>query len=123
MKEFGQAQIFLAGRLCYQIKISNDKSGINGINNNIPVEYNLSSNYPNPFNPSTIINFAVKDAGLVSIKVFDILGAEISTLVNEIKEAGEYVVEFNANNLPSGVYIYTMQVNEFVSSKKMLLMK
>lgn len=102
---------------------STEKIKINGINNNIPVEYNLSSNYPNPFNPSTIINFAVKDAGLVSIKVFDILGAEISTLVNEIKEAGEYVVEFNANNLPSGVYIYTMQVNEFVSSKKMLLMK
>jgi len=86
-------------------------------------EYDLNFNYPNPFNPSTIINYAVKDAGLVSIKVYDILGAEVKTLVNEVKEAGEYEVEFTASNLPSGVYIYTMQVNGFSSSKKMLLMK
>lgn len=102
---------------------STEKIKINGINNNIPVEYNLSSNYPNPFNPSTIINYAVKDVGLVSIKVYDILGSEVKTLVNETKEAGEYSVEFNASTLPSGVYIYTMQVNGFASSKKMLLMK
>ena len=90
---------------------------------NLPSEYSLSSNYPNPFNPSTIINYAVKDAGLVSIKVFDILGSEVATLVNEIKEAGNYSLEFNASALPSGVYIYTLQVNGFSSSKKMLLMK
>jgi hypothetical protein len=90
---------------------------------NIPTEYNLSSNYPNPFNPSTIINYAIKDAGLVSIKVYDVLGAEIATLVNETKEAGEYDVEFNASELPSGVYIYTLQTGDFISSKKMILMK
>jgi len=90
---------------------------------NLPSEYNLSANYPNPFNPSIIINFSVKDAGLVSIKVYDILGAEIAVLVNEVKEAGYHTVEFDASNLPSGVYIYTMQVNGFKSSKKMLLMK
>ncbi|GIK22616.1 MAG: hypothetical protein BroJett005_20300 [Ignavibacteriota bacterium] len=87
------------------------------------ISYNLDSNYPNPFNPSTIINYAVKDAGLVSIKVYDILGAEVKTLVNETKDAGNYSLEFNASALPSGVYIYTMQVNGFSSSKKMLLMK
>ena len=86
-------------------------------------EYQLSQNYPNPFNPSTIINYSVKDAGLVSLKVYDILGSEVATLVNETKEAGNFAVEFNAANLPSGVYIYTLQVNGFASSKKMLLMK
>jgi hypothetical protein len=91
--------------------------------NLVPTSNALSANYPNPFNPSTVINFAVKDAGLVSLKVFDILGSEVVTLVNETKEAGEYAVEFNASNLPSGVYIYKMQVNGFASSKKMLLMK
>lgn len=100
-----------------------DKIVVNPPLENIPSEYSLSTNYPNPFNPSTIINYSVKDAGLVRIKVYDILGAEVFTLINEIKEAGEYAVEFNASNLPSGVYIYTMQVNGFASSKKMLLMK
>jgi len=86
-------------------------------------EYNLDFNYPNPFNPTTVINFAVKDAGFVILKVYDILGSEVATLVNETKEAGNFAVEFNAANLPSGVYIYTLQVNGFTSSKKMLLMK
>lgn len=87
------------------------------------IEYSLEPNYPNPFNPSTIINFAVKDAGFVSLKVYDILGSEVATLVNETKEAGNFAVEFNAAKLPSGVYIFTLQVNGFTSSKKMLLMK
>jgi hypothetical protein len=83
----------------------------------------LSDNYPNPFNPSTVINYAVKEAGLVRLKVYDILGAEVAELVNETKEAGYHSTEFNASQLPSGVYIYTLQVNGFTSSKKMLLMK
>jgi M6 family metalloprotease-like protein len=100
-----------------------DKIVVNPQIQNLPSEYSLSANYPNPFNPSTIINYAVKEAGLVSIKVYDILGAEVAILVNETKDAGAYAVEFNAAKLPSGVYIYTMQVNGFTSSKKMLLMK
>ncbi|MDY0082547.1 MAG: T9SS type A sorting domain-containing protein [Ignavibacteriaceae bacterium] len=90
---------------------------------NAPDDYNLAANYPNPFNPGTIINYAVKEAGLVKLNVYDILGAEVAELVNEVKEAGYHSVEFNAATLPSGVYIYTMQVNGFTSSKKMLLMK
>jgi hypothetical protein len=86
-------------------------------------DYELSANYPNPFNPSTVINYAVKEAGLVRLKVYDILGAEVAELVNETKEAGYHSIEFNASQLPSGVYIYTLQVNSFTSSKKMLLMK
>lgn len=100
-----------------------EKIVVNPVLQNLPSEYSLSTNYPNPFNPTTIINYAVKDAGLVSIKVYDILGAQVATLVNESKEAGEYAIEFNASTLPSGVYIYTMQVNGFTSSRKMLLMK
>ena len=89
----------------------------------IETVYNLSNAYPNPFNPSTIINYSVKEAGLVSLKVYDILGSEVANLVNETKEAGNFAVEFNAANLPSGVYIYTLQVNGYSESKKMLLMK
>jgi tetratricopeptide (TPR) repeat protein len=95
----------------------------NNINLTLPNDYFLFVNYPNPFNPSTLINYSIKEAGLVKIEVFDILGSEVATLVNETKEAGNFSVEFNAANLPSGVYIYTLQVNGFTSSKKMLLMK
>lgn len=93
------------------------------ITNSVITEYELNQNYPNPFNPSTVIKYAVKDAGLVKIKVFDILGSEVANLVNESKEAGYYSVEFNASDLPSGIYIYTLQAGNFVNSKKMILLK
>jgi hypothetical protein len=88
-----------------------------------PSDYSLTQNYPNPFNPSTVIHYSVKDAGLVSLKVYDILGRELALLVNDIKEAGYHSVEFNATDLPSGVYIYTLLVNGYTNSKKMLLLK
>lgn len=89
----------------------------------IPIEYELTQNFPNPFNPNTIINYSIKDAGFVKIKVFDILGGEVAELVNETKEAGYHSVVFNANNLPSGVFIYTLQINGYSSSRKMLFLK
>ena len=89
----------------------------------IPKEYSLDQNYPNPFNPSTIINYSIKDAGLVKIKIYDILGNEIAELVNKIQEPSNHSIEFNASNLPSGVYVYTLQVNGYLASKKMLLLK
>ncbi len=92
----------------------------NGLNTN---SYDLQQNYPNPFNPSTVINYDVKEAGLVRLKVYDILGAEVADLVNETKEAGYHSVEFNASQLPSGIYIYKLQAGDFVSSKKMILLK
>jgi hypothetical protein len=94
-----------------------------GSGEKMPSEYILEQNYPNSFNPTTLLNYSVKEAGLVKIKVYDILGSAIAELVNEIKEAGYHSVEFNASNLPSGVYIYTLQVNGFSSSNKMLLLK
>lgn len=91
--------------------------------NLIPTKNVLLANYPNPFNPTTQINYSIKDAGLVQLKVYDILGKEVENLVNENKEAGNYSVDFDASELPSGVYIYQLQSNSFISSKKMVLIK
>ena len=86
-------------------------------------EYALDQNYPNPFNPSTIIVFQLPSEGLVTLKVYDILGNEVAILINEQKPQGRYEVNFNASNLASGVYIYKLQAGDFVSSKKMILIK
>jgi hypothetical protein len=87
----------------------------------------LSQNYPNPFNPSTTIRYSIPIAGNVTLKVFDILGKEIATLVNEEKPAGEYEVEFSATgggrNLPSGIYFYQLQSGSYVETKKMILLR
>ena len=89
----------------------------------IPSDYSLSNNYPNPFNPTTTIKYSIKESGLVSLKVFDVLGKEVIDLVNEVKPVGVYETEFNANDLPSGVYICSLRVNDFVSYRKMVLLK
>ena len=89
----------------------------------LPLRFTLEQNYPNPFNPSTKISYSVKEAGLAKLRVFDILGSEVAVLVNETKEAGNHSIEFDASNLPSGVYIYTLQVNGYSASQKMLLLK
>jgi hypothetical protein len=88
-----------------------------------PKDFYLGNAYPNPFNPTTVISYQLPCAGFVTLKVYDILGKEITKLVFEKKEAGSYSVEFNARNLPSGMYVYTIQVNYFSQSKKMLLVK
>jgi hypothetical protein len=84
---------------------------------------NSLSNFPNPFNPTTIIKYSIKESGHVSIKVFDLIGQQVAELVNEEKEAGSYSVSFDASHLPSGVYIYTINSSSFVQTRKMLLMK
>lgn len=89
----------------------------------IPTENKLYDCYPNPFNPITRIKYALKDDGKVTLKIFNSLGEEISTLVSELKSAGNYEAEFNASTLPSGVYIYSIQMNNFFESKKMILIK
>jgi hypothetical protein len=86
--------------------------------------YSLSNNYPNPFNPSTIFEYNLPHFGFVTLKVYDMLGREIATLVNEEKPAGSYKLEFNAEDLASGIYYYQIKVgNEFVETRKMILMK
>ena len=85
-------------------------------------DYQLN-NYPNPFNPRTNIIYSVKEAGLVQLKVYDLLGREIAILVNENKNPGNYSILFDGSNLPSGIYIYTIKVNDFTAVKKMAFMK
>jgi hypothetical protein len=89
----------------------------------IPIVYDLAQNYPNPFNPSTTIRYQIPQDGIVTLKIYDILGSEVATLVNDEKVAGKYEVNFNASSLASGVYIYKIQSGDFLSSKKMLLLK
>lgn len=91
--------------------------------NQLPQNYSLSNNYPNPFNPSTKIEFRIVEPGLVAIKVYDVLGNEVANLVNEEKPAGSYKISFNASNLPSGVYYYKLTSGSFVETKKMVLLK
>jgi photosystem II stability/assembly factor-like uncharacterized protein len=86
-------------------------------------EYKLEQNYPNPFNPTTVINYSIPKERFVTIKVYDILGREIKTLVNEEKIAGNYSVQFNGSNLASGIYYYRMQAGDFVQTKKLVLLK
>ena len=87
------------------------------------MSYNLYQNFPNPFNPTTVISYQIPQQGFVTLKIFDVLGKEVATLVNEEKQAGQYDVDFTAKGLASGVYIYRMKVNEFIESKKMILLR
>ena len=88
-----------------------------------PYDYKLFQNYPNPYNPTTTINYQIPGDGFVTLKIYDVLGKEVATLVNENKYTGRYNVEFNAGNLASGVYLYQIKVNDFVSTKKLVLLK
>ncbi|MCP5061948.1 MAG: S8 family serine peptidase [Ignavibacteriae bacterium] len=89
----------------------------------LPTNYSLDQNYPNPFNPTTTINFSIPEDNFVSIKVFDMLGRLVSELVNENKEAGFYTYNFDASNLSSGMYIYTIKAGNFQETKKLILQK
>jgi len=87
------------------------------------VNYSLSQNYPNPFNPTTIIKYQIPELNFVTMKMFDVLGSEVITLVSEQQTAGSYEIEFDAMALPSGIYFYRLQAGSFVETKKMVLMK
>lgn len=94
-----------------------------GENLSNPKEYKLYDNYPNPFNPSTILRYSIPEASFTTINIYDALGKEVSSLVNETKTAGTYEVEFNATDLSSGIYYYTLQAGSFNQTKKMILIK
>lgn len=108
-----------------QVDFDGTKKIINPIKVNFvgSLKYELAQNYPNPFNPATTIKFSIPSKNLVTLKVYDVLGKEISVLVNEVKEAGNYSVEFNASNLSSGTYFYEIKSGEFYTVKKMNLVK
>jgi hypothetical protein len=98
-------------------------TGIHNIQTEIPEDFQLYQNYPNPFNPVTKINYALPTSGLVTLKIYDVLGREVMTLVNEMKSAGNYTVDFNGANLSSGIYFYTLKSDDFTAVKKMTLIK
>ncbi len=86
-------------------------------------EFALAQNYPNPFNPSTKIKYSIPEVSKVNLTIFNLLGEKVATLVNEVKSAGSYIVDFNASNLASGVYLYKLQAGSFMQTHKMLLLK
>ncbi len=90
---------------------------------NVPSKFALEQNYPNPFNPATTIKYSIPKAQFVTLKVYDVLGKEITTLINKEQAAGSYEVEFNGSNLASGIYLFKLQTNNFVETKKMVLAK
>lgn len=102
---------------------SDHTTGISNINLEIPEKYSLSQNYPNPFNPETNIKFYISQSGNVKLYVFDITGKEVESLVNEKLSAGSYTYKFKAANLTSGTYFYKIETNNFIETKKMILIK
>jgi hypothetical protein len=114
-------------KLMYRLK-QIDLNGTFSYSNIVEVDflvenYSLSQNYPNPFNPSTIISFSLTRSTFVTLKIYNILGNEITTLVSELIPGGNHKVNFDATGLPSGVYLYSLNAGDFVETKKMLLMK
>ena len=105
------------------LKFSPTPIGIKNTSNEIPTKYSLQQNYPNPFNPSTNIKFNIKKTSVTKLIIYDALGREINTLVNEKLGAGSYEVDWNASGYPSGVYFYKLVSEEYVDVKKMLLVK
>jgi hypothetical protein len=116
--------IFSDGRFLWSDSFTVDiVTGIAENETNLPIEYALKQNYPNPFNPSTKIKYSIPQSSNVVLKVFDILGNEIETLVNEEKSVGIYEVQFDATGISSGVYFYTLTAGNFVENKKMVLLR
>ena len=115
-----------SGGLAYDIAVDTTDIpvvSINQINSGVAGEYRLSQNYPNPFNPVTNLEFAISKPGFVSLKVYDALGKEVSSLVNKIMPAGNYKVDFDGSSLNSGVYFYRLKAGDFVQTKQMILIK
>jgi photosystem II stability/assembly factor-like uncharacterized protein len=107
----------------WKAPLSGIVTGVKDKTNETPSKYTLEQNYPNPFNPTTIIKYDMPESGFVSLKVYDILGREVQTLVNGNKIKGTYEVSFNGSNLASGVYLYKLKAGNFTSIKKMILIK
>jgi hypothetical protein len=116
----GEINLFLA-KLNFDSPV-NVEDGLRD-NNNVAEDYILMQNYPNPFNPTTSLQYAVSSQQFVTLKLFDLLGREVATLVNEDKPPGTYEVEFNASGLVSGIYMYRLTAGSFTETKKMILLR
>ncbi|MBI5470802.1 MAG: lamin tail domain-containing protein [Ignavibacteriae bacterium] len=113
------------GSFVQTIVTFNGLNGTTGVEEqpNVPTQYGLEQNYPNPFNPTTSIGFGVRGLGFVSLKVYDLLGREVATLVNEMKNPGTYSVQWNATGIASGVYLYRLEAGGFVQTKKLVVLR
>lgn len=118
VKKFAQV-LLLYLKYFYNFKLISDVCDIPAV----PEQINLLQNYPNPFNPATVISFTIPKAGFVTLKVYDIMGREAATLVNEQKNAGRYEVIFDASKLASGVYLYRLSTQSTMAEKKMILIR
>lgn len=98
-------------------------SGVNSVDDDLELSYNLEQNYPNPFNPVTTISYSIPESGHVSVKIFDVLGRMVSEIVNQDQSAGKYHIEFNASNISSGVYFYSIKAGKFSIVRKMMVLK
>jgi hypothetical protein len=105
------------------VALPENVTSIEDFGNTIPTEFALSQNYPNPFNPSTTIRFALPSAQQVKLTIFNVLGQQVATLVNDELSAGEYTYRFNANNLVSGMYFYRIEAGSFTEIRRMMLLK
>jgi len=108
-------QVDFDGSYEYSNEINVDVTG--------PAQYSLEQNYPNPFNPSTLIKYSVAQDGFVNVSIFNLLGEKVATLVNSNMKAGSYELNFNASQLSSGVYFYSIEAGDFKAVRKMMLMK
>ncbi len=116
-------QVTITWHSVWDLSLLNRATGVIKENNLIPEEFSMSQNYPNPFNPATTIKYSIPKGGLVTLKIFNILGQQVVTLVNKEQRAGEYSIEFSLMNLASGVYFYRIQTGNYSLTKKMILLK
>jgi hypothetical protein len=121
---FNSAGQLLAGTISGVFRTNASVISVNNLNQTIPDEFILYQNYPNPFNPVTKISYRLGVASYVTLQVTDVLGKEVESLVNDKQNAGNYEVEFNGTDLPSGIYFYRLDVNGILSGvKRMILLK
>jgi len=114
--DLAEAELWYLSGVTFQVTSVDDKIAQ-------PAKFELEQNYPNPFNPATTIRFTLPEKSLVTLKVYDMLGREVTTLVNDVKEAGTHVVKFAGKDLPSGMYLYTISAGNYTATKKMMLVK
>ena len=110
--------VYTAGSVQHHAEIGNEQAETAK-----PSAFALRGNYPNPFNPTTMISYELPENVFVSLKVYDVLGREVASLINDVQAAGSYDVRFDASNLPSGMYFYRLQAGSFSASKKLMLVK
>jgi Pyruvate/2-oxoacid:ferredoxin oxidoreductase delta subunit len=108
---------------CYLYLPDSTLTMMNETNKNIEYDYKLSQNFPNPFNPSTTINYSLPVSGFVQLKVFNLLGQEIANLVEKEQRMGNYEIDFNASGLTNGIYFYRLQSENFTETKKLILLR